>query len=255
MGRAYMKEHFFHYFTDENGRVSGHIVRVYMPSTYQTKAIGHALPYPVQFEMRNPLLLSLKFDMKPTSMENSIGFSIDIIPSVYYSTLYSNQILNLGDCKHIGVYHEKKIAATYPFKVILIVEKDGKMHVAYEFPELNKNIFTYTSEAGTYAGKRTIEELPYMKERSAIKTIPSQFVKEDRFGVPGFPLFKIKILTEDIALGKERIPQTTARIVSMLVQDWMNAGWRRKSMEIKRIPDERFWTPDTKYPKLYCFLY
>ncbi|GFY42879.1 uncharacterized protein TNIN_267811 [Trichonephila inaurata madagascariensis] len=161
-----LKEHFLHYFTDVNGRVSGHIVQVYMPSTYQTRAVGHALPYPVQFEMRNPLLLSWKFDIKPI-IENSFGYSIDIIPSVYYSTLYSNQILNLGDCKHIGVYHEKKIAATYPFKVILTIESDGKMHFAYEFSELNKT-------------------------------------------------------------------------------DWLNAGWRRKSVVIKRIPDERFWTSDTK---------
>ncbi|GFQ69748.1 uncharacterized protein TNCT_134081 [Trichonephila clavata] len=241
-----LKEHFLQYFTDENGRISGHIVQVYLPSTYQTKAVGYALPSPVQFEMKNPLILSLKFDMKPTFIENTITYSMDISPSVYYSTLYSNQILNLRDCKHIGVYHEKKIAAIYPFKVIMNVESIDKMRMAYEFPELNKNVFTYTSEAGTYAGKMTLEELPYMKERSTIKTIPSQFVKEYRFGAPGFPAFQSRILTEDISFGKERIPETTPRIVSKLVQDWMNAGWRRKSVEIKRIPDERFWTKESK---------
>ncbi|GFQ97316.1 uncharacterized protein TNCT_59671, partial [Trichonephila clavata] len=42
-----LKEHFLQYFTDENGRISGHIVQVYLPSTYQTKAVGYALPSPV----------------------------------------------------------------------------------------------------------------------------------------------------------------------------------------------------------------
>lgn len=241
-----IKEHYLRYFTDESGKMSGHIVQVFLPSSYQTKAVPHALPYPVQFEMKNPLLLSWKFEIKPTTVEDSLGFSVDVSPSVYYSTLYTNQMLNLGDCKHIGVSYEKKLAATYPFKVILYVTTDSKLHLDYSFPELNKKIFTYTSEARTYAGKLTSEELPFIKEKSTIKTIPSQFKREERFGIPGLPLFEVKFLTEDIQFGKAKIPQTRPEVISMILQDFMNAGWRRKSVEIRRIPNSGFWNTDSK---------
>ncbi|GFT35398.1 uncharacterized protein NPIL_285041 [Nephila pilipes] len=242
-----LKDHLQHYFKrDSTGTYSGHLVKVYMPSSYQTKAIGHALPYPVEFEMKNPLLISLKLEIKPTTDDKGIKFSFDVSPTVYYSTLYTNQILNVGDCKHVGVYHEKRVAATYPFKVVLGVEGDGIFHISYEFPELNKKVFTYSSEAGTYAGEQTLEMLPFMRKRSTIKTIPSQFVRKDKFHIPGFPVFESKILTENIQFGKERIPQTKFEIINSIVKNFLNAGWKRKSVDITRVPSSSHWNPNTK---------
>lgn len=102
-------------------------------------------------------------------------YCIFIFLSVYYSTLYSNQILNLGDCKQVGVYHEKRVAATYPIRIRVALERNGKFRMSYSFPELPKKIFTFKSEAGTFAGKQSMEVLPSVENRKTIKTLPSQF--------------------------------------------------------------------------------
>lgn len=85
-------------------------------------------------------------------------------------------MLNLGDCKHVGVYHEKRVAATYPIRIRIAVERNGKFRFSYSFPQLPKKIFSYNSEAGTYAGKTSLETLPSVEDRRTIKTLPSQFV-------------------------------------------------------------------------------
>lgn len=88
--------------------------------------------------------------------------------------LYSNEILNLGDCKRVGVYHEKKVASTYPVKLSFSIER-GHYQFSYSFPELPKKIFTYHSEAGTSARKHAVEHHS-RSEKKTIKTIPTQFV-------------------------------------------------------------------------------
>lgn len=85
-------------------------------------------------------------------------------------------MLNLGDCKHVGVYHEKRVAATYPIRIRVAVERNGKFRFSYSFPQLPQKIFSYNSESGTYAGKTSLESLPSVENRKTIKTLPSQFV-------------------------------------------------------------------------------
>ncbi|XP_055934149.1 uncharacterized protein LOC129963676 [Argiope bruennichi] len=236
-----LKDHIKQFLTWERGTIHGHIVKVWMPSTFQSRSFVRTLPYPVQFEMKNPMLLSLKLDIK----QKNNGFSADIHPSLYHSMLYSNGMLNLGDCKHVGVYHETKIATTYPVKITVAVE-EGKYHVSYSFPELPKKVFVYHSEAGTYTTKHNLEAQPTTTEKRVIRTIPSSFVRNSTFGVVGFPLFRSDILTEDISLGYEQVPRNIKEALDQTIEDFLNPGWRRKTVEISRIPDSIFWPPKTE---------
>ncbi|CAL1274401.1 unnamed protein product [Larinioides sclopetarius] len=239
---ALLKQHITNYLKMErNGNLHGHLVKVWMPSSFQSKAFAQTLPYPVQFEMRNPMLLSLKLNIK----RQEAGYSVDIRPSYYQSMLYSNQMLNLGDCKHVGVYHEKKLAVTYPIKFALTVN-EGKYSLSYSFPPLPKKIFTYHSEAGTFASKHTLEVQPTSTEKRTIKTIPTPFVKNNTFGVIGFPVFATSILTEDIKLGFEELPRSKEHAIYQIIKDFLNAGWRRKSIEITRKLDSQIWGPKTE---------
>ncbi|KAF8781744.1 Vitellogenin like protein [Argiope bruennichi] len=165
--------------------------------------------------------------------------------SLYHSMLYSNGMLNLGDCKHVGVYHETKIATTYPVKITVAVE-EGKYHVSYSFPELPKKVFVYHSEAGTYTTKHNLEAQPTTTEKRVIRTIPSSFVRNSTFGVVGFPLFRSDILTEDISFGYEQVPRNIKEALDQTIEDFLNPGWRRKTVEISRIPDSIFWPPKTE---------
>ncbi|KAG8195222.1 hypothetical protein JTE90_027963 [Oedothorax gibbosus] len=240
---AMVKENIKHYFTrNAQGIYEGQFVKVFIPSSYRSKAVGHALPYPVEFEMRNPLVISLKlrFNQTPTPGFGN-GYTADIIPSVYYSTLYSNQMLNLGDCKHVGVYHEKRVAVTYPIRIRVALEKSGKFRMSYSFPELPKKIFTFNSEAGTYAGKRSLEMLPSVENRKTIKTLPSQFEHKESYGIFGLPKFERVIMSEDIQQGREETPRTPTEAVHQFLRHFLNAGWRRKSIDIVRVPDVMTW--------------
>ncbi|KAF8781742.1 hypothetical protein HNY73_012109 [Argiope bruennichi] len=156
-----LKDHIKQFLTWERGTIHGHIVKVWMPSTFQSRSFVQTLPYPVQFEMKNPMLLSLKLDIK----RKNNGFSADIHPSPYHSMLYSNGMLNLGDCKHVGVYHETKIATTYPVKITVAVE-EGKYHVSYASQNSRKKVFVYHSEAGTYTTKHNLEASPQQLKES-----------------------------------------------------------------------------------------
>lgn len=71
-----------HYFRrNEQGVIEGHLVKVYIPSSYRSKAIGYAMPYPVEFEMRNPLVISLKLKINQTPTPGfGVGYTADITP-------------------------------------------------------------------------------------------------------------------------------------------------------------------------------
>ncbi|CAL1274400.1 unnamed protein product [Larinioides sclopetarius] len=239
---ALLKQHITNYLKMErDGSLHGHLVKVWMPSSFQSKAFAQTLPYPVQFEMRNPILLSLKLNIK----RQEAGYSVDIRPSYYQSMLYTNQMLNLGDCKHVGVYHEKKLAVTYPIK-FAFTGNEGKYSLSYSFPPLPKKIFSYHSEAGTFASKHTLEVQPTSTEKRTIKTIPTLFVKNNTFGVVGLPVFASSILTEDIKLGFEELPRSKEHAIYQIIKDFLNAGWRRKSIEITRKLDSQIWGPKTE---------
>ncbi|GBM81737.1 hypothetical protein AVEN_113955-1 [Araneus ventricosus] len=239
---ALLTRHIKNYFKVEgDGNIHGHLVKVWMPSSYQSKAIAQTLPYPVQFEMRNPMLLSLKLNIK----RQEAGYSVDVRPSYYHSMLYTNQMLNLGDCKHVGVYHEKKLAGTYPFKFTFALNQ-GRYDLSYSFPTLPKKIFVYHSEAGTFASKHTLEVQPLSTEKKTIKTIPQQFVRNSTFGVVGLPLFASSVLTEDINLGFEELPRSKEHAMYQIIKDFLNAGWRRKTIEISRQLDKHRWGPKTE---------
>lgn len=89
--------------------------------------------------------------------------------------MYTNQIKNIGDCKDIGVYHEHKFAASYPFEIKFEGIYFPNVTIKYKIPELPKKILTYFSESGTYAAKKELESLPAFAEREPIKTLPSPF--------------------------------------------------------------------------------
>ncbi|XP_035233932.1 uncharacterized protein LOC118205756, partial [Stegodyphus dumicola] len=228
---------------DYIGNLEGHIVKVFIPSSYHTKAVSKIVPVPVGFEITNPLLLSLKIKAKKAEIESPQGlsYSLSVRPSVHHSILHSNQILDLHDCKHIGVYHEKKISASYPIELKLAISKHGNLSLAYSFPELPKKILSYHSESGTYAAKWDGETPLSLKPRKSIQTIPIQFKREKEIGVLGLPKFHVKVLTEDIKEGREEIPRNQQDLARLLIRKLLNAGWRKKTVEIERVADSKLW--------------
>ncbi|GIX68538.1 DNA-directed RNA polymerase subunit alpha [Caerostris extrusa] len=126
-----LKEHFSHFMHhDASGSTVGHLVKVFIPSSYQSRAMPHALPYPVQFEMKKPIIISLKVKVDQAQTDSGIKLSLHVDPSVYFSSLYTNEVLNLGDCKHFGVYHENKDSVFLPLRCntgIWTLSKDSRV--------------------------------------------------------------------------------------------------------------------------------
>lgn len=86
-----------------------------------------------------------------------------------------NQLKNIGDCKEVGVYHQHRIAAVYPFEMQFEGINFPNVTFKYKVPELQKRVLSYYAEAGTYAGKKELEMLPVSVNRVPIRTIPAPF--------------------------------------------------------------------------------
>ncbi|XP_015921257.1 vitellogenin-6 [Parasteatoda tepidariorum] len=226
---------FTYYVKDQGSEVSGHFVKLYIPTSFHSKSIFKAVPFPTQFEMKSPLLLSLKFKLTyPT--EKILDYKIDVQPSVYHSHIFVNEILNLGDCKRVGVYYEQKTAASYPFLAAINVERSGKLSFSYKVPKLPKTIVSHRSEAGTYSGKDYLTPLP-TEERRTIKTRPTQFKYPVAFSYFGLPKFTGEIKTEDLPFSNDPLPQNWQEAALYVHRLYMNSGWRRRSVEIQRVPE------------------
>lgn len=102
-------------------------------------------------------------------------FIIFILSSVYLTKLLTHQIKNVGDCiGEIGVYHENKLAISYPMEVKLQVNPSfSDTALRYKLPELPKKVLYYFTESGTYGEKKELEILPSSKDRKPIRTLPS----------------------------------------------------------------------------------
>ncbi|XP_015930210.1 vitellogenin-6 isoform X2 [Parasteatoda tepidariorum] len=241
-----MKDVLDHYIQkDSQGRYSGHFTKLFIPASFHAKTISQSVPYPVQFEKKHPILFSLKVESEKTSSDK-MGYKVHVTPSVYSSIIHTNEILNVGDCKRIGVYHEHKTVATYPVTISIEVQRNGRFSLGYQFQELPKNIFSHSSEAGTYAGKNHLEPLPSTEDRRTIKTIPSQFVNSYSWKVLGQPTFNGVYKTEDIEHGMDSMPRTWNEVNEYVSRHVLNAGWRRRSVEIVRARDSKTWTPGTE---------
>ncbi|GFX48330.1 DNA-directed RNA polymerase subunit alpha [Trichonephila clavipes] len=73
-----------HYFPkDPKGVHKGHFVKLFMPSSYHAQAIGNALPYPLQFERDNVILLSLKLTSQHEKEKLSNKLKLLIEPSFH----------------------------------------------------------------------------------------------------------------------------------------------------------------------------
>lgn len=102
-------------------------------------------------------------------------FIIFILSSVYLTKLLTHQIKNVGNCiGEIGVYHENKLAISYPIEIKLQVNPSfTDTALRYKLPELPKKVLYYFTESGTYGEKKEFEILPSSKDRKPIRTLPS----------------------------------------------------------------------------------
>lgn len=74
----------------------------------------------------------------------------------------------------VGVYHEHKLAISYPIEVKLQVNPNlMNATLQYKLPELPKKILYYFTESGTYGEKKDMEILSSSKDRKPIRTLPS----------------------------------------------------------------------------------
>ena len=85
----------------------------------------------------------------------------------------THQVKNIGDCKEVGVYHEHKLAISYPVEVKFHAQSLLNATIQYKLPELPKKVLYYFTESGTYAEKKDLEMLPSSKDRKPIRTLPS----------------------------------------------------------------------------------
>lgn len=89
--------------------------------------------------------------------------------------LYTHQMKNLGDCKEVGVYHENKIAVTYPFEIKIDARSFPNVTIKYRVPPKSREILRYHSAAGTFAERQDLKTLPSEDKREEIRTIPQPF--------------------------------------------------------------------------------
>ncbi|GBN46292.1 DNA-directed RNA polymerase subunit alpha [Araneus ventricosus] len=252
-----------HYFKrDPKEGIRGHLVKLFMPSSYYTEAIGQALPYPIQFKRENLLLFSLKLKLKQENVKASKKVKVLVQPSSYFSTLYTNEILNLRDCKNVGVYHTSKASASHSIELEFSKNSSGKFNFTYRFPNLPKQTFAYHSEAGTYSGEHsltTLSDLSVRKRRVPIETMPIRFQKNETSNVFGMPPVLVETLTENILEGEEDPPKDLKESIISFFKKYRNAGWRRKTINVTKLAVKNEWSSNTtgslviefnhKYPK------
>nr|AXN69712.1 vitellogenin-1 [Pardosa pseudoannulata] len=240
-----LKDYLRAYLTKTSYDYSGHLVKVYLPSYFHTETIAKTLPYPVEFQMFHPVVLALKVESLARN-PTLANFHFFIKPSVYVSKLFLHHLKNVGDCKDIGVYHENKIAVTYPLEVKFAYRNLKNIVVSYKVRELPKRILYYFSEAGTYAGKRSFRMLPSSENREPIRTIPAPFQHTPEINIVGVPPMRINVHTEDIDLMTTMTPDTPFEVLDIAVQCMMNAGWRYKAMNVTMKVDSSEWPKDTE---------
>ncbi|CAL1274403.1 unnamed protein product [Larinioides sclopetarius] len=238
-----------HYFKrDPKEGLSGHLVKLFVPSSYHTEAIGQALPYPIQFKRENLLLFSLKLKLKQENVKGSKKVKVLAQPSSYSSTLYINEILNLRDCKNVGVYHISKTASSHSVELEFSKNSNGKFNLTYRFPNLPKQTFAYHSEAGTYAGAdslTTLSDRSIKKPRVPIETMPLRFQKNETSNIFGMPPVLVETLTENILEGEENSPKDWKESVINFFEKYRNAGWRRKTINVTKLAVKDEWSSNT----------
>ncbi|GIX99333.1 DNA-directed RNA polymerase subunit alpha, partial [Caerostris darwini] len=210
-----------HYFRkDDNHNIMGHLVKLFVPSSYHTEAIARTLPYPVDLK----LLLE---------------------PSAYLSTQYTNEMLNLRDCKTVGVYHTNKVAFSDSVELEFGKNSGGKYNFTFRFPVLPKQTFSFNSEAGTYSGAYNSTTLPILGHKVPIETIPARFKRRDVKRIYGFPPISTETLSEDLLVGFEETPKDLRESVIRFIEKYQNTGWRRKSINVTRLTLNNEWSTKT----------
>ncbi|GIX68549.1 DNA-directed RNA polymerase subunit alpha [Caerostris extrusa] len=272
-----------HYFRkDGNHNIMGHLVKLFAPSSYHTEAIARTLPYPVEFKRENLLLFSLRFNFKYYKNKASKSLKLLLEPSAYLSTQYTNEMLNLRDCKTVGVYHTNKVAFSDSVELEFAMNNNGKYNFTFRFPVLPKQTFSFHSEAGTYSGAYNSTTLPIMGHKVPIETLPARFkrknkkfylgllsgfqslnvgtqqdnhstvsgpypvtLRRDVKRIYGFPPISTETLSEDLLVGFEETPKDLRESVIRFIEKYQNAGWRRKSINVTRLTLFNEWSTKT----------
>ncbi|GFQ69744.1 DNA-directed RNA polymerase subunit alpha [Trichonephila clavata] len=242
----FVMDYFRHYFPkDPKGVHKGHFVKLFMPSSYHAQAIGQALPYPLQFERDNVILVSLKLTAQQEKGKASNKLKLLIEPSAYFTTLYTHQIMNLRDRRNVGAYHESKRNYAYSIELGLAKESNGRFNLTYRFPSIPKQTYGFTSEAGTFEGIRILSNFSLMEMQVPIVTVPSRFKRKETKNYFGMPPVSMETLTENIMDGFEEFPKNIKEAIVKFIELYHNAGWRRKSVNITQLTAKDEWSANT----------
>ncbi|XP_055934148.1 uncharacterized protein LOC129963675 [Argiope bruennichi] len=242
----FVKDFLYHYFKrDPKEGIRGHFVKLFMPASYYTEAIGQALPYPIQFKRENLVLFSLKLKLKQESVKTSKKVKAFVQPSLYHSTLHTTEILNLRDCKNVGVYHTSRTASSHSIELEFGKNSSGMFNLTYRFPNLPRQTFAYHSEAGTYAGSQDITDLSIKEHRVPIETTLLRFKKNRTSSVFGFPPTLTETLSENILEDNEGLSNNFKESVVNFFAKYRNAGWRRKTMNVTNLTVKDEWSSNT----------
>ncbi|XP_054720073.1 LOW QUALITY PROTEIN: uncharacterized protein LOC129229731 [Uloborus diversus] len=243
---APLKEHIDKYFRASGNNFKGTWLKMMIPSAMHTISIAKTIPFPVETEMRHPILVAISIENQKRSRKLELRtMHILVRFSVYGTRMLTSQILALRDCKDVGTYYEEKFAATIPVELEVDVEQWNRISVEYTIKQLPKKVLCLRAEAGTYAGKKSLESLPHMSERDPIQTVPSPFKHEQKLNIVGLPPIHVNAYTENILEFRD-IPTTVQETQEWVTKKLMNAGWRQRSVNITMNTDSTYWPANNK---------
>ncbi|XP_054717797.1 uncharacterized protein LOC129227286 [Uloborus diversus] len=238
-------EHFEKYFKS-SGNYKGTYVKAMLTSTLHTVTVAKAVPFPVELELKYPYLLAIQLKNQDSGRIDPRKMRLSMKFSMYLSRLLSHHIKNLRDCKEIGTYYEHKISMNIPYEFSFDLMNWNKIKVEYGFMNLPRQIVAIKTEAGTFIGKKELDRLPQMSQRSPIKRIPEQFKREQKLDVVGLPPMHISTHTENMAEGHESIPRNIPELLEWAATRTLNAGWRSRSVNVTMDTSVIYWPSNTK---------